>query len=133
MNLDFFCRAVHLYPHRFIGTVGHHEHGFSVERLDISGEGELLASISHDQKIKFWNIKYLEVILICATFTIAFTCWRFFSQEMDYNKRAKPFHQRKIKMKRKDNKMRRAQEVEYQLPSSQRGNRKDFFKGLEDD
>lgn len=29
--------------------------------------------------------------------------------------------------------MRKAQEVEYQLPSSQRGNRKDFFKGLDDD
>jgi hypothetical protein len=54
------------------------------------------------------------------------------NQEIDYQKRAKPFHQRKIKMRRKDNKMRKAQEVEYQLPSSQRGNRKDFFKGLDD-
>ncbi len=54
---------------------------------------------------------------------------------MDYNKTKKPFHQKKgLKMRRKENKMQRAQEQEYQLPSSQRGNRKDFFKGmLEDD
>jgi hypothetical protein len=59
--LFVFSRAVHLYPHRFIGTVGHHEGRFPIERLDISASGEIIASISHDQRIKFWSIKYLEV------------------------------------------------------------------------
>ncbi len=54
-------RAVHLYPHRFLGAIGHHEKGFGVERLDVSGSGGLVASVSHDQRIKFWNIEYLEV------------------------------------------------------------------------
>jgi WD40 repeat protein len=41
--------------------VGHHEGRFPIERLDISASGEIIASISHDQRIKFWSIKYLEV------------------------------------------------------------------------
>ena len=56
-----------------------------------------------------------------------------FSQEMEYNRRPKPFHQKKIKMRRKENKMQKAREQEFQLPSSNRGNRKDFFKELDDE
>jgi hypothetical protein len=52
---------------------------------------------------------------------------------MDYNKTKKPFLQQKgQKMRRKDNKMNRAQESEYQLPSSKKGNAKDFFKDLDE-
>ena len=58
---DGALRAVHLYPHRFVGTVGHHEGGFGVEKVDVSGDGGIVASASHDQRIKFWDIKYLEV------------------------------------------------------------------------
>ena len=94
----------------FLGTVGHHD--LSVERLDVSYDGELIASSSHDNCVKFWNIKYFE--------------------EMDYDKTKKPFlDQKGVKMRRKDNKMQRAKESEHQLPSSNRGNRKDFFKELE--
>ena len=46
----------------FSGTVGHHEKGFGVEKLDVSHDGSLIASISHDECVKFWSIKYLEVI-----------------------------------------------------------------------
>ena len=54
-------------------------------------------------------------------------------KEMDYNKTKKPFLQQKgQKMRRKDNKMNRAQESEYQLPSSKKGNAKDFFKDLDE-
>ena len=125
---DGAIRAVHLFPHRFVGkifknqnlngffnviflgTVGHH--ALSVERLDVSYDGELIASSSHDNCVKFWNIKYFE--------------------EMDYDKTKKPFLEAKgVKMRRKDNKMQRAKESEFQLPSSNRGNRKDFFKELE--
>ena len=58
---DGAVRAVHLYPHRFVGTVGHHRGGFGVERLDVNGTGETVASVSHDHRVKFWNIQYLEV------------------------------------------------------------------------
>ena len=51
---------------------------------------------------------------------------------MDYKKTKKPFLQQKGKMNRKENKMQRAQESEYQLPSSNRTNQKDFFKDLDD-
>lgn len=109
---DGSIRAVHLFPNRFLGTVGHHEKGYPVERLDVSHDGTLIASLSHDECVKFWNISYLE--------------------EMDYNKTKKPFLQPKnVKMRRKENKMQRAKETEFQLPSSNRGNQKDFFKELD--
>ena len=64
-SIDIFSnRAVHLYPHRFVGTVGHHGKDESIEALDVSHDGELIASISHDQCVKFWNIKYLEVSVL---------------------------------------------------------------------
>lgn len=109
---DGVIRAVHLFPHRFIGTIGHHEDQFPVEKIDVSAEGDLVATISHDQKVKFWNIKYLE--------------------DMDYKKTRKPFLQPKgnIKIKRKNFKQKMAVEAEHQLPSSKRGNTKDFFKEL---
>ena len=50
---------------------------------------------------------------------------------MDYNKTKKPFHQQKMKIRRKESKMQQAKEAEFQLPSSTRGNRKEFFKDLE--
>lgn len=53
---------MHLYPHRFLGIVGHHDQEFPIEKLDVSRKGDLIASTSHDQKIRFWNIGYLEVI-----------------------------------------------------------------------
>jgi len=109
---DGVIRAVHLYPHRFVGTVGHHEDHFPIEKLDVSAEGDTVASISHDQRVKFWNIKYLE--------------------QMDYKKTQKPFKQpsKNMKMKRKANKQGLSQEKEHQLPSSKRSNRKDFFTAL---
>lgn len=51
-----------MFPHQQLGIVG--QHNFPVEQMDISGNGELLASISHDSKIKFWNIKYLEDVKV---------------------------------------------------------------------
>ena len=54
-----------MYPHRFVGTVGHHENSFPIEKMDVSSTGEILASISHDNCVKFWNISYLEVTIYC--------------------------------------------------------------------
>jgi WD40 repeat protein len=59
---DGILRAIHLFPQRHLGVVGQHQ--LSVESLDISCDGQFIASCSHDQKIKFWNIKYLEDIQV---------------------------------------------------------------------
>ncbi|KAG8230101.1 hypothetical protein J437_LFUL007645 [Ladona fulva] len=59
---DGKLRATHFFPHQQLGIVGQHE--FAVENIDISSDGELLASCSHDQLIKFWNIKYFEEMKI---------------------------------------------------------------------
>ena len=104
------------------GTVGHH-HGdtgrpvdFPIEKLDVSASGDIVASTSHDQRVKFWNIAYLE--------------------KMEYQKTQKPYFQPKkmgkgTRIRRKDAKMQQAREIEYQLPSSKRTNRKEFFKELD--
>lgn len=55
---DGNLRATHLFPHRHLGVVGQHE--LSVECVDISNNGELIASTSINNDIKFWNIKYFE-------------------------------------------------------------------------
>ena len=51
-------RAVNILPNRIIGVVGDHEK-FPVENLSLSHDKCLLASCSHDQTIKFWNVKSL--------------------------------------------------------------------------
>ena len=49
---------MHILPNRLVGVVGEHE-DFPVENLSKSHCGCFLASCSHDQKIKFWNIEEL--------------------------------------------------------------------------
>jgi WD40 repeat protein len=51
-------RAMHLVPGRVLGIVG--QHSLGVEAMDISFDGELIASSSHDNDIRFWNIKFFE-------------------------------------------------------------------------
>ncbi|KAG5676316.1 putative Platelet-activating factor acetylhydrolase IB subunit beta [Polypedilum vanderplanki] len=51
-------RAMHLFPGRILGIVG--QHSLAVETMDISNDGELIATSSHDNDIRFWNIKYFE-------------------------------------------------------------------------
>ena len=51
-------RAMHLVPGRILGVVG--QHSLAVETMDISSSGEVIATSSHDNDIKFWNIKYFE-------------------------------------------------------------------------
>ncbi|XP_029664389.1 WD repeat-containing protein 55 homolog [Formica exsecta] len=53
-------RATSLFPHRQLGIVGHHD--FSIETLDISNNGTLIASSSHNNDIKFWNVQYFETL-----------------------------------------------------------------------
>jgi len=110
---DGNIRAVHLYPHRFLGVVGHHEQEFPVERLDVNTSGEIIASISHDNRVKFWNVRYLE--------------------EMDYNKTKKPGVLPKTAFRSKSKKQQLMKESEHQLPSSSRSNVKEFFSGFKQD
>uniref|UniRef100_A0A182QCD8 WD repeat-containing protein 55 homolog n=1 Tax=Anopheles farauti TaxID=69004 RepID=A0A182QCD8_9DIPT len=55
---DGILRAMHLVPGRVLGIVG--QHPMAVDTLDISGNGELIATSSHDNDVRFWNIKYFE-------------------------------------------------------------------------
>ncbi|KAL7051075.1 hypothetical protein ACKWTF_004321 [Chironomus riparius] len=51
-------RAMHLFPGRILGVVG--QHSLAVETMDISYDGEFIATSSHDNDVRFWNIKYFE-------------------------------------------------------------------------
>lgn len=53
-----------MFPHRQLGVVG--QHNFSIEALDISNDGTLIASSSHNNDIKFWNVQYFETLNVTA-------------------------------------------------------------------
>ncbi|XP_026487768.1 WD repeat-containing protein 55 homolog isoform X1 [Vanessa tameamea] len=57
---DGILRAAHMFPQRQLGIVG--QHSLPVEALDISHDGQYIASCSHDNDVKFWNIAYFESI-----------------------------------------------------------------------
>lgn len=57
---DGVLRAAHMFPQRQLGIVG--QHRLPVEHLDISHDGQYIASCSHDNDVKFWNISYFESI-----------------------------------------------------------------------
>ncbi|RVE47761.1 hypothetical protein evm_007516 [Chilo suppressalis] len=57
---DGILRAAHMFPQRQLGIVG--QHRMPVEVLDISYDGQYIASCSHDNDVKFWNISYFESI-----------------------------------------------------------------------
>ncbi|XP_075146235.1 WD repeat-containing protein 55 homolog [Haematobia irritans] len=51
-------RAVHIAPFKILGVVG--QHNMPIESLDVSSTGELIASSSHNNDVRFWNVKYFE-------------------------------------------------------------------------
>lgn len=55
---DGTLRAVHFFPHKYLGIVG--QHNSSAEKVDISHSGDLIASSSEDGVVKFWDIAYFE-------------------------------------------------------------------------
>ncbi|XP_037902837.1 WD repeat-containing protein 55 homolog [Hermetia illucens] len=55
---DGVLRAAHIAPFRNLGIVG--QHSLSVESLDINHSGEYIASSSHNNDVRFWNVKYFE-------------------------------------------------------------------------
>lgn len=62
MKIVLIFRATHVFPQRHLGVVGQHQ--LPVESLDISHDGQFIASCSHDQNIKFWTVKYFEDIQV---------------------------------------------------------------------
>ncbi len=55
---DGMLRVVSVMPNKLLGLIG--EHGdFPIEAIGMSYNKSLLASASHDNLIKFWNIDYL--------------------------------------------------------------------------
>jgi len=59
LNVVLF-RATNLFPNCHLGIVGHHQ-GMSVDLLDISDTGHLIASTSYfSNTVKFWNIEFFE-------------------------------------------------------------------------
>ena len=101
---DGKIRAINLFPHRFLGVVGHHK--FPVERLDISTCGHFLASSSHDGRVRFWNISYFE------------------------DSTASLLESTTKKSVRNKKRSLRKERLGFQLPSSKRRNKGDFFAGL---
>lgn len=59
-SCDGMIRAVNILPNRFLGVVGEHTGDFPVENLALSRDKKFLASCSHDQKVKFWNIESVK-------------------------------------------------------------------------
>ena len=57
---------VHVLPNRFMGVLGQHD-DFPIENLTKSHCNKYLASCSHDQHIKFWNIEDVENIKVDAS------------------------------------------------------------------
>lgn len=103
---DGKIRAVHLFPHRFLGVVGHHR--FPIERLDISTCGHYVASTSHDGRVRFWNISYFDDPEAASGLLQSTT---------------------KKSVRNKKRSMRK-ERLGFQLPSSKRRNKSDFFAGL---
>lgn len=55
---DGNIRAMHFYPHRFVGVVGEHR-DFGINCLEKCRQGKYIASCSMDGLVRFWNIDYL--------------------------------------------------------------------------
>ncbi|GFR80130.1 WD repeat-containing protein 55-like, partial [Elysia marginata] len=51
---------VHVLPNRVLGVVGQHLEDFPVEAISKSADASCVASCSHDQHVKFWNIEELK-------------------------------------------------------------------------
>ncbi|XP_065334240.1 WD repeat-containing protein 55 homolog [Cloeon dipterum] len=60
---DGVLRATHLFPHKQLGIVGTHPSS-TVESMDVSGDGELIATSGFSNVIHFWNIKYFDGLVV---------------------------------------------------------------------
>ena len=56
---DGNIRACHIFPNRFLGVVGSHD-DFPIQKLCLSSDKNVCASISHDEYVKFWNVENIK-------------------------------------------------------------------------
>ena len=68
---DGLIRLLTIHPNKMVGVVGSHD-DLPIERLAISGDKDVLASSSHDETIKLWDIRsfflFIDIISIsCMT------------------------------------------------------------------
>lgn len=56
---DGLIRILNILPNKMLGVVGEHDE-YPIECLALSGDKKLLASASHDNTIKLWDISYLH-------------------------------------------------------------------------
>ncbi|KAJ7556750.1 hypothetical protein O6H91_05G096700 [Diphasiastrum complanatum] len=55
---DGIIRVVSILPNKMIGLIGEHSE-FPVERLAFSHDRAILGSVSHDNSLKLWDVRYL--------------------------------------------------------------------------
>jgi len=55
---DGLIRVVSIHPNKLLGVVGEHA-DFPIERIKLSPNNKYVASCSHDDTVKFWNVEYL--------------------------------------------------------------------------
>lgn len=46
-------------PNRFLGVIGGHD-GFPIQKLALSNDSNVCASIGHDEQIRFWDVENLK-------------------------------------------------------------------------
>lgn len=57
---DGALRVINILPNKLLGVVGEHAGDLPVERLALSADKQLLASMSHDNCIKLWDMMILQ-------------------------------------------------------------------------
>lgn len=58
ISLALSTRVVQIHPNKLLGLIGDHE-DFPVEVLKFSHDKRLIGSVSHTNKVHFWDIGYL--------------------------------------------------------------------------
>jgi WD40 repeat protein len=68
-STDGLIRVVEILPNKVLGIVGDHDN-FPVECIRASGDRKYLASIAHDDVVRFWNIDMFNEVSTdkCETF-----------------------------------------------------------------
>ena len=56
---DGIIRIVQMFPHKVLGVVGYHD-DFPVERMSWSHDRDFIATCSHDNLVRFWDLRFLK-------------------------------------------------------------------------
>jgi ATP-dependent RNA helicase DOB1 len=57
---DGLLRVINILPNKLLGVLGAHADDMPVERLALSGDKAVLASMSHDSCVKLWDLSVLQ-------------------------------------------------------------------------